>query len=128
MGDQQNQIIKGNPSQYVKLNIGGELCEKSTHSNSFLDWEKKGREEKRGEKILGKIPMQNFHFLGFLYYTTIRTLTKVDCMLRAMFSGKLEVLTGELSEIFVRFDDWHLTLDFVAHDDVPYAQMLKAGS
>lgn len=49
--------------------------------------------------------MQNFHFLGFLYYTTIRTLTKVDCMLRAMFSGKLEVLTGELSEIFVRFDD-----------------------
>lgn len=66
--------------------------------------EKKGR-EKRGEKILGKIPMQNFHFLGFLYYTTIRTLTKVDCMLRAMFSGKLEVLTGESSEIFVRFDD-----------------------
>lgn len=53
--------------------------------------------------------MQNFHFLGFLYYTTIRTLTKVDCMLRAMFSGKLEVLTGESSETFVRFDDCQLT-------------------
>lgn len=43
--------------------------------------------------------MRKFQFhvdsSGFLYYTTIRTLTKVDCMLRAMFSGKLEVLTGE---------------------------------
>lgn len=29
MGDQRNQMIKGSPSQYVKLNIGGEwrLCE-----------------------------------------------------------------------------------------------------
>lgn len=38
---------------------------------------------------------------GFLYYTTIRTLTKVDCMLRAMFSGKLEVLTDAEGWILV---------------------------
>ena len=41
-----------NPSQYVKLNVGGSL-----------------------------------------HYTTIATLTKHDNMLRAMFSGRMEVLT-----------------------------------
>lgn len=45
-------VIKGNPSQYVKLNVGG--C---------------------------------------LHYTTIGTLTKHDTMLRAMFSGRMEVLS-----------------------------------
>lgn len=44
-------VIKGNPSEYVKLNVGGSL-----------------------------------------YYTTIGTLTKHDTMLRAMFSGRMEVL------------------------------------
>lgn len=44
--------IKGAPSQYVKLNVGG--C---------------------------------------LHYTTIGSLTKHDTMLRAMFSGRMEVLT-----------------------------------
>lgn len=27
MGDQRNQVIKGSPSQYVKLNIGGKYSE-----------------------------------------------------------------------------------------------------
>lgn len=52
MSGDQKTLIKGNPSQYVKLNIGG--C---------------------------------------LHYTTIGTLCKQDTMLRAMFSGRLEVLT-----------------------------------
>lgn len=43
-------VIKDNPSQYVKLNVGGAL-----------------------------------------HYTTIGTLTKHDTMLRAMFSGRMEV-------------------------------------
>ena len=30
---------------------------------------------------------------GMLFYTTIGTLTKHDTMLRAMFSGRMEVLT-----------------------------------
>ena len=30
---------------------------------------------------------------GFLYYTTLDTLTKQDNMLRAMFSGRLDVKT-----------------------------------
>ena len=48
-----NVTIRGNnPSQYVKLNVGGSL-----------------------------------------HYTTIATLTKHDNMLRAMFSGRMEVLT-----------------------------------
>lgn len=51
-GSVTRQCIKGNPSQYVKLNIGGAL-----------------------------------------HYTTIGTLTKHDTMLRAMFSGRMEVLT-----------------------------------
>lgn len=52
MSGDQKTLIKGNPSQYVKLNVGGRL-----------------------------------------YYTTIGTLTKHDTMLRAMFSGRMEVLT-----------------------------------
>lgn len=52
MSGDHKTLIKGGPSQYVKLNIG-----------------------------------------GLLYYTTIGTLTKHDTMLRAMFSGRMEVLT-----------------------------------
>lgn len=52
MSGDQRTVIKGAPSQYVKLNVGG--C---------------------------------------LHYTTIGTLTKNDSMLRAMFSGRMEVLT-----------------------------------
>lgn len=56
-GDHKN-YIKGNPSQYVKLNVGGSL-----------------------------------------HYTTIGTLTKHDTMLRAMFSGRMEVLTDSEGKI-----------------------------
>jgi hypothetical protein len=52
MSGDHRTVIKGSPSQYVKLNVGGSL-----------------------------------------HYTTIGTLTKHDTMLRAMFSGRMEVLT-----------------------------------
>lgn len=52
MSGDHRTVIKGAPSQYVKLNVGGSL-----------------------------------------HYTTIGTLTKHDSMLRAMFSGRMEVLT-----------------------------------
>ena len=52
-----SQVIKGNPSQYVRLNVGG--C---------------------------------------LHHTTIGTLTKQDNMLKAMFSGRMEVLTDSEGE------------------------------
>lgn len=52
MSGDHKTVIKGIPSQYVKLNIGGSL-----------------------------------------HYTTIGTLTKYDTMLRAMFGGRMEVLT-----------------------------------
>lgn len=45
-------IVKGAPTKYVKLNVGGSL-----------------------------------------HYVTLGTLTKQDNMLRAMFSGRMEVLT-----------------------------------
>lgn len=62
MSGDHKTVIKGNPSQYVKLNVGG--C---------------------------------------LHYTTIGTLIKSDTMLRAMFSGRMEVLTdseGTLISIY----------------------------
>lgn len=52
MSGDHRTVIKGTPSQYVKLNVGGSL-----------------------------------------HYTTIGTLTKHDSMLRAMFSGRMKVLT-----------------------------------
>lgn len=85
MGDQK--IIKGSPSQYVKLNVGGK---------TFDEISRKFHNSK--------------YFSGFLYHTTIRTLTKVDCMLRAMFSGKLEVLTD--SEGWVSDDSQFFYVNF----------------
>lgn len=79
-------MIKGSPSQYVKLNIGG----KDAWFNA-----------KNTKKYIFVKISQIYFVLGFLYYTTIRTLTKVDCMLRAMFSGKLEVLTDAEGWILV---------------------------
>lgn len=38
---------------------------------------------------------------GSLHYTTIGTLTKQDTMLRAMFSGRMEVLTDSEGITFV---------------------------
>lgn len=37
---------------------------------------------------------------GALYYTTMQTLTKQDTMLKAMFSGRMEVLTDSEGELF----------------------------
>lgn len=64
MSGDQKSFIKGGPSMYVKLNVG-----------------------------------------GVLYFTTIGTLTKRDTMLRAMFSGRMEVLTdseGNLKRIIIK--------------------------
>ena len=55
-----NGVIKGAPSMYVKLNVGGSL-----------------------------------------FNTTIGTLTKHDTMLRAMFSGRMEVLTDSEGWIMI---------------------------
>ena len=53
-------VIKGAPSMYVKMNVGGSL-----------------------------------------FNTTIGTLTKHDTMLRAMFSGRMEVLTDSEGWIMI---------------------------
>lgn len=39
---------------------------------------------------------------GALYYTTMQTLTKQDTMLKAMFSGRMEVLTDSEGELLVK--------------------------
>lgn len=39
---------------------------------------------------------------GALYYTTMQTLTKQDTMLKAMFSGRMEVLTDSEGEPALR--------------------------
>lgn len=45
---------------------------------------------------------------GALYYTTMQTLTKQDTMLKAMFSGRMEVLTDSEGEPYVhgKLLDW----------------------
>ncbi|XP_013772560.1 BTB/POZ domain-containing adapter for CUL3-mediated RhoA degradation protein 3-like [Limulus polyphemus] len=60
MSGDHKAVIKGAPSEYVKLNVGGSL-----------------------------------------HYTTIGTLTKHDSMLRAMFSGRMEVLTDSEGWILI---------------------------
>uniref|UniRef100_A0A5S6Q0U3 BTB domain-containing protein n=1 Tax=Trichuris muris TaxID=70415 RepID=A0A5S6Q0U3_TRIMR len=68
---------------------------------------------------------------GYLYYTTVGTLIKQDSMLRAMFSGRMEVLTdpdgwvlidrcGKHFDVILRFlRDGHVALPncatFVQH-------------
>uniref|UniRef100_S4R2A3 Potassium channel tetramerisation domain containing 10 n=1 Tax=Mus musculus TaxID=10090 RepID=S4R2A3_MOUSE len=39
---------------------------------------------------------------GALYYTTMQTLTKQDTMLKAMFSGRMEVLTDSEEQRYLR--------------------------
>ncbi|KAJ8879524.1 hypothetical protein PR048_020132 [Dryococelus australis] len=80
MSGDHKTVIKGNPSQYVKLNIGGTL-----------------------------------------YYTTIGTLTKHDTMLRAMFSGRMEVLTDSEGWILIDRCGKHFAtiLNFLRDGSVP---------
>ncbi|CAH0395048.1 unnamed protein product [Bemisia tabaci] len=84
-GDHKNYII-GNPSQYVKLNVGGSL-----------------------------------------HYTTIGTLTKHDTMLRAMFSGRMEVLTDSEGWILIDRSGKHFgaILNFLRDGVVPLPDTVK---
>ena len=84
MSGDQKTLIKGSPSQYVKLNVGGSL-----------------------------------------HYTTIGTLCKEDTMLRAMFSGRMEVLTdpegqwGGLQRVRVSTLSHSHSLPLVSQTDLP---------
>merc|ERR1711862_858430 len=74
-----SKLRNANPSQYVKLNVG-----------------------------------------GYLHYTTIGTLTKHDNMLRAMFSGRMEVLTDSEGWILIDRSGKHFgtILNFLRDGDV----------
>nr|CAG4641004.1 EOG090X090D [Eulimnadia texana] len=80
MSGDHKTIIKGNASQYVKLNVGGSL-----------------------------------------HYTTIGTLTKHDTMLRAMFSGRMEVLTDSEGWILIDRCGKHFgtILNFLRDGSIP---------
>ncbi|XP_075220054.1 BTB/POZ domain-containing adapter for CUL3-mediated RhoA degradation protein 3-like [Lycorma delicatula] len=86
MSGDHKTVIKGNPSQYVKLNIGGSL-----------------------------------------HYTTIGTLTKHDTMLRAMFSGRMEVLTDSEGWILIDRCGKHFgtILNFLRDGVVPLPETCK---
>lgn len=76
---ESSKLRNANPSQYVKLNVG-----------------------------------------GYLHYTTIGTLTKHDNMLRAMFSGRMEVLTDSEGWILIDRCGKHFgtILNFLRDGDV----------
>merc|ERR1711953_1382264 len=76
---ESSKLRNANPSQYVKLNVG-----------------------------------------GYLHYTTIGTLTKHDNMLRAMFSGRMEVLTDSEGWILIDRSGKHFgtILNFLRDGDV----------
>merc|ERR1712066_763435 len=79
-GGGDSKLRNANPSQYVKLNVGGSL-----------------------------------------HYTTIGTLIKHDNMLRAMFSGRMEVLTDSEGWILIDRCGKHFgtILNFLRDGDVP---------
>ncbi|XP_077286004.1 BTB/POZ domain-containing adapter for CUL3-mediated RhoA degradation protein 3 isoform X3 [Arctopsyche grandis] len=88
MSGDHKTVVKGNPSQYVKLNVGGSL-----------------------------------------YYTTIGTLTKNDNMLRAMFSGRMEVLTDSEGTGWILIDrcgkHFGTILNFLRDGTVPLPDSCK---
>lgn len=86
MSGDHKKVIKGSPSQYVKLNVGGSL-----------------------------------------HYTTIGTLTKHDNMLRAMFSGRMEVLTDSEGWILIDRCGKHFgtILNFLRDETVPLPESQK---
>ena len=57
-------------------------------------------EEKAIEAIKHTSKYVKLNIGGSLYYTTLDTLTKQDNMLRAMFSGRLDVKTDEDGKLF----------------------------
>lgn len=77
MSGDHKTLIKGNPSQYVKLNIGGCLFYTTIGKNN-----------------------ENFDSIKFNSFSFSGNLTKCDCMLRSMFSGTLGVLTDSEGKIF----------------------------
>jgi len=81
-----DSTVKGNPSQYVKLNVGGSL-----------------------------------------HYTTIGTLTKHDNMLRAMFSGRMEVLTDADGWILIDRNGKHFgaILNFLRDGSIPLPEQKR---
>ncbi|XP_071503815.1 BTB/POZ domain-containing adapter for CUL3-mediated RhoA degradation protein 3-like [Diadema antillarum] len=78
--------IRGAPSKYVKLNVGGAL-----------------------------------------FYTTIDTLTKQDNMLRAMFSGRMEVLTDSEGWILIDRSGKHfgLILNYLRDGHIPLPESVQ---
>ncbi|KAG2470343.1 BACD3 protein, partial [Polypterus senegalus] len=54
---------------------------------------------------------------GALYYTTMQTLTKQDTMLKAMFSGRMEVLTDSEAMHLVLFEMYQLMEKLVKHSN-----------
>merc|ERR1711936_1229719 len=83
---ESSKLRNANPSQYVKLNVG-----------------------------------------GYLHYTTIGTLTKHDNMLRAMFSGRMEVLTDSEGWILIDRCGKHFgsILNFLRDGDVPVPDKMR---
>ncbi|XP_041457178.1 BTB/POZ domain-containing adapter for CUL3-mediated RhoA degradation protein 3-like [Lytechinus variegatus] len=78
--------IRGAPSKYVKLNVGGAL-----------------------------------------FYTTIDTLTKQDNMLRAMFSGRMEVLTDSEGWILIDRSGKHfgIILNYLRDGHIPLPESVQ---
>ena len=64
---------------------------------------------------------------GSLHYTTIGTLTKQDTMLRAMFSGRMEVLTDSEGWILIDRSGIHFgeILNFLRDGSVPLPETRK---
>ena len=56
---------------------------------------------------------------GSLHWTTIGTLTKHDTMLRAMFSGRMEVLTDSEGSYLWWMSIWHKEILFGSPDELP---------
>ena len=53
---------------------------------------------------------------GSLYYTTVRALTRHDTMLKAMFSGRMEVLTDKEGEVSGLAEQGERGRSFWGHD------------
>ncbi|PAV88098.1 hypothetical protein WR25_09108 [Diploscapter pachys] len=79
--------------------------------------------EKEGEETNGKSPDQymKLNVGGALFQTTLATLTKQDTMLRAMFSGRMDVTADSNGWVLIDRSGRHfsLILDFLRDGFVP---------
>uniref|UniRef100_A0A1I7X879 Ribosome biogenesis protein BRX1 homolog n=1 Tax=Heterorhabditis bacteriophora TaxID=37862 RepID=A0A1I7X879_HETBA len=115
----KNQIIKEIQSEKVEDPVG-EMHDDAVSTKEVSGWVAEDRNHVMNSNA-SEDRYVKLNVGGSLYQTTVGTLTKHDTMLRAMFSGRMEVLTDSNGWVLIDRSGRHfgILLDFLRDGSVP---------